>query len=127
MASEPNGRDGRTRRECIAASGALVGGTLVAGCTGDGTGPGGAGVPTGTDGHADDTTATGTSTVTEASTETASTDATANAGEPYTVSMSPIGEVSFEEVPEDLFTVFTQYADRAVALGRGADVVNGVL
>ncbi|GAB3689063.1 ABC transporter substrate-binding protein [Salinarchaeum chitinilyticum] len=43
----------------------------------------------------------------------------------YTASVSPVGEVSFDQVPEDVFTVFTQYADMAVALGHG-DAINAV-
>jgi len=43
----------------------------------------------------------------------------------YTVSMSPTGDVTFDEVPETVFTVFPQYLDMAVALGHG-DAVNAV-
>ncbi|WP_248897133.1 ABC transporter substrate-binding protein [Haloplanus halobius] len=43
----------------------------------------------------------------------------------YSVTMSPAGSVGFESVPERVFTVFPQYLDMAVALGRG-DAVNTV-
>lgn len=39
--------------------------------------------------------------------------------------MVPVGKVTFERVPEKLFMVFPQYADMALALGRG-DAVNAV-
>ncbi|WP_262180856.1 ABC transporter substrate-binding protein [Haloarcula laminariae] len=37
----------------------------------------------------------------------------------YTVSMSPMGEVSFDDPPETVFTRLTHHADMAFALGRG--------
>jgi len=40
-------------------------------------------------------------------------------GTSYTVSMSPMGEVSFEAPPETVFTRLTHHADMAFALGRG--------
>ena len=101
-----------TRRRFLKGAGAAGGGTLLVGCTGDST--------TGVDG-----TTTGQST-TERSTAEQSTgqDATTtDAAGPYSVTMSPMGEVEFEAVPENVFTVFPQYADMAVALGHG-DAVN---
>ncbi|ELZ09237.1 Fe3+-hydroxamate ABC transporter periplasmic protein [Halovivax asiaticus JCM 14624] len=41
----------------------------------------------------------------------------------HTVTMSPVGEVAFDGVPEDAFVTFPHYADMAVALGHG-DAVN---
>ncbi|WP_248517298.1 ABC transporter substrate-binding protein [Salinarchaeum laminariae] len=43
----------------------------------------------------------------------------------YSASISPVGEVQFDRVPEEVFTVFPQYADMAVALGHG-DAINAV-
>ena len=37
----------------------------------------------------------------------------------YTASISPMGEVSFDEPPETVFTRLTHHADMAFALGRG--------
>ncbi|ADJ14183.1 ABC transporter substrate-binding protein [Halalkalicoccus jeotgali] len=39
-----------------------------------------------------------------------------------TVSMSPVGEVSFESPPETVFTRLTHHADMAFALGRGEGI-----
>jgi hypothetical protein len=43
----------------------------------------------------------------------------------YTVSMSPLGEVTFESPPETVFTRLTHHADVAFALGRG-DTINAM-
>jgi len=56
--------------------------------------------------------------------ESSASTPTATAGS-YSVSLSPAGDVTFERVPETVFTVFPQYADMAVALGYG-DAVNAV-
>ncbi|ELZ05655.1 ABC transporter periplasmic protein [Natrialba chahannaoensis JCM 10990] len=40
----------------------------------------------------------------------------------YTVSMSPMGDVEFETVPQTIFTRLTHLAGMAFALGRGNDV-----
>ncbi|MUV59915.1 ABC transporter substrate-binding protein [Halobacterium sp. CBA1126] len=40
-------------------------------------------------------------------------------------SLAPVGEVSFDQPPEDAFVLFPQYADMAVALGHG-DAVNSI-
>jgi ABC-type Fe3+-hydroxamate transport system substrate-binding protein len=43
----------------------------------------------------------------------------------YTVQMSPVGEVAFEEPPEQVFSILSHHADMALALGRG-DNLTGV-
>jgi len=86
-----------TRRDTIKYGGAVVGGGLLAGCTGD-TGD--------------------TEPQQEADTESTTDDA-------YTVSMEPVGEVSFESVPERWVTYDGGYADMAVALGQ-ADGITGI-
>ena len=43
----------------------------------------------------------------------------------YRASLAPVGDVSFDEPPEDVFVLFPQYADMAVALGHG-DAVNSI-
>ena len=55
----------------------------------------------------------------ESTTEAATDD------ESYSVTMEPMGAVEFDAVPENVFTVFSQYADMAVALGHG-EAVNSV-
>ncbi|GGL42533.1 hypothetical protein GCM10009037_27590 [Halarchaeum grantii] len=96
MARDATGRDAPTRRDYLTYGGAVLGGGLLAGCTGTG---------------ADETTTPSDST---------STEATADAS--YTVSMAPMGEVTFEAVPETIFTRLTHLAGMAFALGRGNDV-----
>ncbi|NHN60653.1 MULTISPECIES: ABC transporter substrate-binding protein [Halorussus] len=98
-----------TRRRLLRGAGAAGGAALVAGCTG------------GRSGDADTTTGTDSTTAERTSTEKSAT--TADGTGPYSVTMSPMGEVEFEGVPENVFTVFPQYADMAVALGHG-DAVN---
>lgn len=85
-----------TRRETITYGATVAGGGLLAGCTNDAT-----------------------------STPSNDTDTDTDTDEPHTVTMSPVGEVEFDGVPETVFTVFTQYADMAVAIGHG-DAVNAV-
>jgi len=112
----------RTRRRFLV-TGATVAGGLVAGCTGSG----GDGT---TDDGGDDTTPTATPepTVTpeQTSTPTETADGTATATPvgtdsavetPYSVSMVPIGEVTFEEVPETWVANNGSWADMGVALG----------
>ena len=89
----------KTRRAYLAGAGA-VGSALVAGCTG---------------GSSDDADETSSSTTTG---ET-------NAADSYTASIAPVGEVTLDEVPESVFTMYPQYADMLVALGHG-DAVNSL-
>lgn len=100
-----------TRRSFLKGTGTVGAGSLLAGCMG------------GSGGDADETTSSGQSGTTAGS-KTDSTAETTTDG-PYSVSMSPMGEIEFESVPEDIFTVFPQYADMAVALGHG-DALNSV-
>jgi hypothetical protein len=101
-----------TRRQLLAYSGAAVGGGLLAGClggTGNGTGNNSSGNSSGSNGGS-------------AANASGHTDPT---GESYTVSMSPVGKVAFESVPESAFIVNAQYADMAIAFGHG-DAVNSL-
>lgn len=91
------------RRSFIATVGAGTA-SLLAGCTGDST----------TD--STETTTTGDSTSTVGST-TAATETTAADGS-YTVSMEPVGDVTFESVPETWVANNGSWADMGVALGR---------
>ncbi|WP_248517310.1 ABC transporter substrate-binding protein [Salinarchaeum laminariae] len=92
----PNG--GPTRREYVKAGGAALGGGLLAGCLADG------------DGEDDG----------ERAGENGTSESTGDGS--YTVSMAPMGEVTFEEVPATIFTRLTHHAGMAFALGRGDDV-----
>src|SRR6056297_3615694 len=102
---------GLTRRSLLKGAGAASTGALLAGCTGDGASDG-----TGTSEEGASETATETTTAESTTTET---------DDGHSVSMSPVGTVEFDAVPENVFTVFPQYADMAVALGHG-DAVNSV-
>ncbi len=88
-----------TRRECVKYGGVLVGGGLLAGCTG---GNDTASEPTGST----DSSATPTTT------------ATPHDAGSYSVSMEPMGEVTFDAVPERWMAYFSTYGDMAIALGQ---------
>jgi ABC-type Fe3+-hydroxamate transport system substrate-binding protein len=87
-----------TRREYVKYGGTVLSAGLLAGCTGDTEGSG----------------ATPTASTAEAATGTADGS--------YSVSMSPMGAVTFETPPETVFTRLTHHADMAFALGRGDTV-----
>ncbi len=87
--------DGLTRRDTVKYGGAVVGGGLLAGCTGSGG--------------------------TDEPTEAESTD---TSGESWTATMPPIGEVEFDEIPESIVFSEGFVADIAVALGQ-TDVCDG--
>ncbi len=103
-------RDSPTRREYMKYGGALIGGGLLAGCTGD---------------AASDSTTTASESTSQ--TETATATATESEGDSssYTVSMAPMGAVEFDEVPETVFTILGQHAGMALALGYG-DAINAM-
>ncbi|GAA0194850.1 ABC transporter substrate-binding protein [Halobaculum roseum] len=98
--------DGPTRREYVKYGGAVAAGGLFAGCTGgtggDSTETGPAGDPTET-GTAGDDGETPTATGKDA---------------PYTVTMEPMGEVTFDSTPERWMSYFSTYGDMAIALGQ---------
>mgnify|MGYP006285790569 CR=1 FL=1 len=83
-----------TRRQYLGI-GSAVGGGLLAGCTGSTTEPTNASADAGED------------------SDSAETDNS------YTVSISPMGEVTFESPPETVFTRLTHHAGMAFALGHG--------
>jgi len=91
------------RRDFIA--GTAAGATLLAGCS------------QGTD--------TATPTESGGATNTATDTPTATESPSHTVEMAPVGEVTFEAVPESVAQYFPDYADMAVALGHG-DTTNSV-
>ncbi|SDM91469.1 iron complex transport system substrate-binding protein [Halogranum gelatinilyticum] len=93
-----------TRRAYLRYGGAVVGGGLLAGCTGD-TGSG-------------STTTDAAETADTATEPTATTETTADDG--YSVSIEPVGEVTFESVPETWVANNGSWADMGIALGLDA-------
>lgn len=77
-----------TRRTVLRTSGAIAGMSAVAGCTGNGD--------SGNGGNGDDSSSSG----------------------PYTVSMPPVGEVEFDDVPEAWAANNGSWADMGIALGQ---------
>ena len=98
-----------TRRRYLQS--AAAGTALLAGCASpESSDDQNAGDPTTTEGRDGDTT-----TAAETAAESAS----------YQASLAPMGDVTFDEPPENAFVLFPQYADMAVALGHG-DAVNSI-
>jgi iron complex transport system substrate-binding protein len=89
MAEHTNESAAPTRREWLACGGSVVGGGLFAGCLGGSESDGGG-----------------------STTPTAENDAS------YSVSMAPMGEVTFEGPPERWMAYFSTYGDMAIALGQ---------
>ncbi|MFD1643790.1 ABC transporter substrate-binding protein [Halohasta litorea] len=89
-----------TRRDYVKYGGAVVGGGLLAGCTGD---------------------ANRESTTPSTDSEPADGSEATEDGS-YTASISPMGEVSFDAPPETVFTRLTHHAGMAFALGRGGSI-----
>jgi len=96
---------GRTRRRFLRYGGALLASGLVAGCTGGDGGDGATAEPTTTTDQA----------ATTSTTESATT--ATDAGSAYSVSMAPVGEVTFEDVPETWVANNGSWADMGAALG----------
>lgn len=105
MTRDLRGSESPTRREYAKYGGALLGGTLLAGCTGD---TGSESEPTGTD-TGDPSTSAG---------EQSAAESAADDRGPFSVTMEPMGEVSFERTPETWMAYFSTYGDMAVALGQ---------
>ncbi|WP_049968450.1 ABC transporter substrate-binding protein [Haloferax prahovense] len=113
MEEKSTGQEGLTRRNYIRYGGTALGAGMLAGCTSDSSGS--------------DETTTAAETTTEAATETsAETETqTTEADSSYSVTMEPMGEVTFDSVPESWAAYDGGYADMAVALGVG-DGLTGV-
>jgi len=93
-----------TRRGYLKYGGAVVGGGLLAGCTGDGAGDG-----TGGD------TSTRNETTDEETEESEDTS--------YSVTMAPMGEVTFDQVPETAVLFDDVWADHLVAIGQHDKII----
>jgi ABC-type Fe3+-hydroxamate transport system substrate-binding protein len=94
MHDETTTTEAPTRRDIVKYGGTAAGAGLLAGCTDA--------LPSG-DGGSDG----------ERPTEP---------GDSYTVEMAPMGEVTFDSVPEDVFTILGHHTDMLLALGRGDDL-----
>ncbi|WP_327053578.1 ABC transporter substrate-binding protein [Halomicrococcus gelatinilyticus] len=105
MAGHPDGDDAPTRRDYLKYGGAVVGGGLLAGCLGDSGSQ-----------SATSTTTTETDAATQTDTTTSS-ETTTGEDEPYSVSMVPVGEVTFDSVPETWVANNGSWADMGIALG----------
>lgn len=90
-----------TRREYVKYGGAVVGGGLLAGCSG------------------------GQNTESTPSESDTRNDSELTEDESYSVTMSPAGNVEFEQAPENVFTVLPHHAEMTVAVGQG-DTLNSV-
>ncbi|WP_370513643.1 ABC transporter substrate-binding protein [Haloarcula sp. CBA1130] len=104
MSRDDTSREAPTRRDYMKYGGAVVGGSLFAGCVGQSELP-----------------PTETSTGDESPTRAEPT--AADSG--YSVTLSPMGPVEFESVPQDVFTILGHHVDMLVALGRG-DAINAM-
>jgi len=125
MADDATGPEAPTRRDTIKYGGAVIAGGLLAGCTGNSS-PGSVATPEATGPEAPADTEAATPTPTDAD---AATDAATETGTPedtsYSVTMSPVGEVTFDSVPSNVMAYSPQYADMLVALGRD-DALNSL-
>ena len=109
-----------TRRDYMRCGGAVIGGGLLAGCTGQSE-------------------PSSTSTKTRAGPESTRTDTSTPEDESYSVTMAPVGEVTFESIPERWIAGFGMDAGGWHGLGetpeseqlfdrqRVANIINGNL
>ncbi len=98
-----------TRREYVKYGGAVLGGGLLAGCVGGG----------GSDGEQDPSTATETAASGSTGTDSSGTETpTDTASGSYSVTMEPMGEVTFDAVPETWLSFLSTYGDMGIALGQ---------
>ena len=102
MADDTTDIETPTRREYVKYGGTVLSAGLLAGCTSDA-----------------ERGSRATQTASGAETDTSSGEGS------YSVSMSPMGAVSFDSPPETVFTRLTHHADMAFALGRG-DIVTAM-
>jgi len=101
MSQDDTAYEAPSRRDYMKYSGAVVGGSLLAGCTGESD-----------SGSTPEETQTNTSTDDTETTDTS-----------YSVTMAPAGEVTFDAVPERWLPYSAGYADAGVALGQSDGMV----
>lgn len=104
-----------TRRAFARYGGAVALGGLLAGCTGDSQAESASGGDDGTESSSGDGNAT----------DSGSGDDDAAEDAAYSVAMSPVGEVTFEEVPTDVVAYSPHYIDMLVAFGH-EDALNAI-
>jgi iron complex transport system substrate-binding protein len=111
MSRDSRSPDAPTRRKYLKYGGAVIGGGLFAGCTGNADSEAGEETTTAS-------TETTTETTTTESTETTtSDDDSSSEGESYSVSIEPVGEVTFDSVPKTWIANNGSWADMGIALG----------
>ena len=106
MSRDDTNHKSPTRRDYMKYGGAVIGGGLLAGCAGQSdsrSAPSERGTGDGSTSMAEPTTA----------------------DDGYSVTMSPMGTVEFESVPQSVFTILGHHVDMLVALGRG-DAINAM-
>jgi len=103
MSNEDATHEAPTRRDYVKYGGAVVGGGLLAGCAGE---------------------SESGSTPTETSTATATESEADTGDESYTVTIAPMGEVTFESVPETAAIYDAVWADHLVAIGQQDRIVS---
>ena len=113
MPKPTDGRDGPSRRQYLLAGTAALGG-LLAGCASGSS-----------ERQSNATTDGGTTSDGPGADGESTAGGTTTADGPYTATLAPAGEVTFDAVPQSVFTVFSQHTDMAVALGHG-DAVNAM-
>ena len=124
MPDETTGRSGPTRRRFLRYGGAVAAGGLVSGCTSEG-GSTATGTAESSDSPAGASGGTESAGTAEADGSNAETEDGSDAEGSYSVSMAPVGEVTFGSVPESVLVYSLLYADTAVAYGHG-DAVNSL-
>jgi hypothetical protein len=120
MTEPTDGRRRTTRRQYVLGATAAASG-LLAGCTSGGSSGS-------TTDAGDQSTTAGRSAGSDDPTSgdpTPDGTTAADPDGPYAATLAPAGEVTFDSVPESVFTVFSQYPDMLVALGHG-DAVNAM-
>ncbi|EMA40788.1 ABC transporter substrate-binding protein [Halococcus hamelinensis] len=117
--------DGRvSRRQWLRSGAVVVGGGLLAGCSGGSGSEGGNSTNGGSGAGTDAANGSGPNSGTGTSGTAESTQSSGTGGS-YSVSMAPAGEVSFDGVPEDVMVYSLYAADAMVAYGAG-DAVNSL-
>jgi len=115
--NDSNTNEAPTRRDTIKYGGAVVTGGLLAGCAGgdsdSGSTPTGTDTPTDAESETDTPTETRTETTTETDTATQTPE-----DQSYSVTMSPVGTVKFDSVPEKAAVYSNHDADYLVSLGQ---------
>jgi iron complex transport system substrate-binding protein len=105
MVEQPDGTE-LTRRRLLRAAAGVAATGAVAGCT------------TGSDGDGDaPATTEAPESTTASTTEAAAEQTTTETTEPYSVAIEPVGEVTFDEVPETWVANNGSWADMGIALG----------